>query len=74
MSTEIDQLILHPSNTGKGAALRSGIGKVTGDIVGVYLASSVGLVLHKLALHGFHEYFSAPILLAKVLAIGLVFF
>ena len=33
LSEQIDQLILHPVNRGKGAALRSGIEKATGDIV-----------------------------------------
>jgi len=33
LSEQIDELILHPVNRGKGAALRSGIEKATGDIV-----------------------------------------
>ena len=45
-----------------------------GEIFGVYLASSVGLLMHELALYGFHEYFGAELMLAKILAIGLVFF
>lgn len=33
LATEIDRLILHDSNRGKGAALRSGFGAATGDII-----------------------------------------
>lgn len=33
LAEQIDQLILHPVNRGKGAALRSGIERATGDIV-----------------------------------------
>ena len=45
-----------------------------GEVVGVYLVSSGGLILHELLLYFAHESFGLHIFLAKVAAIGLVFF
>ena len=45
-----------------------------GEVVGVYLVSSGGLILHELLLYFGHENFGLHIFIAKVLALGLVFF
>jgi putative flippase GtrA len=45
-----------------------------GEVLGVYLASSGGFILHELILYFAHESFGLHIFVAKVVAIGLVFF
>ena len=45
-----------------------------GEIVGVYLVSGVGLTLHEIILYLAYERYALPLMLCKLLAIGLVFF
>jgi putative flippase GtrA len=45
-----------------------------GEIIGVYLVGGVGLVLHEIILYLAHEHYALPLMVCKVLAIGLVFF
>jgi putative flippase GtrA len=45
-----------------------------GEIIGVYVVGGVGLLLHEIILYVAHEHYTLPLMLCKVLAIGLVFF
>jgi putative flippase GtrA len=44
------------------------------EVVGVYLVGGVGLILHEVILYLAYERYALPLMLCKVLAIGLVFF
>ena len=45
-----------------------------GEVIGVYLVGGAGLTLHEIILYLAYERYALPLLLCKVLAIGLVFF
>jgi len=44
------------------------------EVVGVYVVGGVGLILHEVILYLAYERYVLPLMLCKVLAIGLVFF
>ena len=45
-----------------------------GEVLGVYLVGGLGLTLHEVLLYLAYEHFALPLMLCKLLAIGLVFF
>ena len=45
-----------------------------GEIAGVFVVSGIGLIVHELILYALVDKFALHLLLAKILAIGMVFF